>query len=272
MFSTVQVGKAIRQARMAKNMTQTALADELGVSYQAVSNWERGSSMPDIAKLPDLCRILNVSFEELMGAGEEARIVRKAVEEPDIPLTIRELTQVAPILPPKKLEEDAKANMDGEGETERVGLADLLKLAPFLEEDYLDQLALEAPAEDLDGLTGLAPFLSDEALDTLARRLSGQVESLDRLAGLAPFLPEETLGALLDSYQGSPDGITGLAPFAPEDALDRFVIRSLQSGKTNIKELTGLLPFLSDAATRAIADHLVGKGDLGGLSKLFPFL
>ena len=51
MFDTMKVARKIREARNARNMTQMALADEMGVSYQAVSNWERGNSMPDISKL-----------------------------------------------------------------------------------------------------------------------------------------------------------------------------------------------------------------------------
>ena len=44
MFDTVMIGKKIKQARIDRNMTQMNLADAMGVSYQAVSNWERGGS------------------------------------------------------------------------------------------------------------------------------------------------------------------------------------------------------------------------------------
>ena len=33
------------------NMTQSNLADQLLVSYQAISNWERGNTLPDIEKI-----------------------------------------------------------------------------------------------------------------------------------------------------------------------------------------------------------------------------
>lgn len=48
-------------------MTQMELADRLGISYQAVSNWERGNSMPDISKLPELAEIFEISLDELLG-------------------------------------------------------------------------------------------------------------------------------------------------------------------------------------------------------------
>ena len=44
MFDMNRIGKAIRTARIGKNMTQMDLADQMGVSYQAVGNWERGVS------------------------------------------------------------------------------------------------------------------------------------------------------------------------------------------------------------------------------------
>ena len=44
MFDTMKVARKIKQARVERNMTQMDLADAMGVSYQAVSNWERGVS------------------------------------------------------------------------------------------------------------------------------------------------------------------------------------------------------------------------------------
>ena len=45
MFDTVKIGKKIAELRKKKDMTQFELADRLGISYQAVSNWERGISL-----------------------------------------------------------------------------------------------------------------------------------------------------------------------------------------------------------------------------------
>ena len=44
MFDVKMVAAKLREARIKKNMTQNNLADELGISFQAVSNWERGNS------------------------------------------------------------------------------------------------------------------------------------------------------------------------------------------------------------------------------------
>ena len=44
MFDAVEIGRRISRLRKEKDMTQPALADVMGVSFQAVSNWERGVS------------------------------------------------------------------------------------------------------------------------------------------------------------------------------------------------------------------------------------
>ena len=44
MFHMEKVGRKIAQLRKSHNMTQLELADKLGISFQAVSNWERGGS------------------------------------------------------------------------------------------------------------------------------------------------------------------------------------------------------------------------------------
>lgn len=43
-FDMRRIGQTIARMRRERNMTQMQLADEMGVSFQAVSNWERGVS------------------------------------------------------------------------------------------------------------------------------------------------------------------------------------------------------------------------------------
>lgn len=59
-------GKLIREKRIEKGMTQTQLADELGVSNKAVSRWETGSNFPDITLLGKIAKILDIPIESLM--------------------------------------------------------------------------------------------------------------------------------------------------------------------------------------------------------------
>lgn len=62
-----KIGKIIAQKRKEAGMTQTELAEYIGVSKPAVSKWESGYSLPDIALLPVLAAFFDISIDELMG-------------------------------------------------------------------------------------------------------------------------------------------------------------------------------------------------------------
>ena len=59
-------GPFLKEARNRCEMTQTQLAERLHVSTAAVSKWERGKSLPDIAKMEALANALDLSVLELM--------------------------------------------------------------------------------------------------------------------------------------------------------------------------------------------------------------
>ena len=57
----------ISRYRKDLGLTQEALADRLGITFQAVSKWETGQTIPDTLLLPKLAQILNVSVDKLLG-------------------------------------------------------------------------------------------------------------------------------------------------------------------------------------------------------------
>ncbi len=61
----IHLGEKIRSLRKAKNISQEVLAQYLGVSFQAVSKWENGDTMPDVAMIPALASFFGVSTDEL---------------------------------------------------------------------------------------------------------------------------------------------------------------------------------------------------------------
>ncbi|MBQ9718855.1 MAG: helix-turn-helix domain-containing protein [Clostridia bacterium] len=61
------IGRNIKRLRQSKAVTQEQVAEQLHVSSQAVSKWECGSAMPDIALLPALADYFGVSTDELLG-------------------------------------------------------------------------------------------------------------------------------------------------------------------------------------------------------------
>ena len=64
------VGKFIENLRREKGMTQQQLAKMLSVTNQSVSKWEMGKNLPDIATQRNMCKIFEITLEELH-AGEK---------------------------------------------------------------------------------------------------------------------------------------------------------------------------------------------------------
>ena len=60
----------IRRFRKERDLTQEALADFLGVSFQTISKWERGESYPDIELLPTIADFFSVSTDDLLGVDK----------------------------------------------------------------------------------------------------------------------------------------------------------------------------------------------------------
>lgn len=65
-----KVGEQISTLRKSKGITQNELGERVGVSFQAVSKWERGETLPDITVLPDLARVLETSIDNILLGSE----------------------------------------------------------------------------------------------------------------------------------------------------------------------------------------------------------
>ena len=65
----LKLGENLRNLRKDRGITQEELAYTLGVSFQAISKWERGESYPDISILPTLAGYFGVTIENLMGVN-----------------------------------------------------------------------------------------------------------------------------------------------------------------------------------------------------------
>lgn len=70
MLEKEKIGKRIAFYRKEKGITQKELADFLHISYQAVSKWESGKSMPAVEMLYELSELLNVTVDALLNENE----------------------------------------------------------------------------------------------------------------------------------------------------------------------------------------------------------
>ena len=67
----MSIGSTIKRLRREKNITQEQLAEYLGITSRAISQWECDRTAPDISQLPALCHIFDVSSDVLLGIDIE---------------------------------------------------------------------------------------------------------------------------------------------------------------------------------------------------------
>jgi len=305
MFETMQIAKRIKELRIKKNMTQMNLADMIGVSYQAVSNWERGNAMPDISKLSELANIFECSIDDLLGESRETKVIKKIMDaeaEGEIPdISIQEMGEIAPLLKPDQTEGILEGLIRDQ---EHLRLKDVIIIAPFLSEELLDQLVENSVMEgDYGDIVKLAPFLSDKTLDKIVRDIVAETKiNIGQLAALAPYLTEELLEELAesDNLRANFKGILALAPFLTDESLTKLAKDIMEKEEFNMNEvislapylqtefldevvdkltdtdtdckIAGLFPFLSEAGCKKIAEKIIKRGDYKALASLAPFI
>lgn len=69
-MNQVRIGKFIAKCRKDKNMTQSELAEKLGVTDKSIGNWENARCMPDLSLFKPLCDELGITINELL-SGEK---------------------------------------------------------------------------------------------------------------------------------------------------------------------------------------------------------
>ncbi len=65
------LGEILKQHRVSCKMTQEFVAETIGVSRQAVSKWESGTSTPSTTNLMALAKLFGVAAEELLKEVQE---------------------------------------------------------------------------------------------------------------------------------------------------------------------------------------------------------
>jgi len=60
------VGEIIREKREEKKLTQKDLAEQLSITYQAVSKWEKGECYPDLGQIVALSEVFGVSIDSIL--------------------------------------------------------------------------------------------------------------------------------------------------------------------------------------------------------------
>ncbi len=277
MFDTVKVGRIISQKRKEHNMTQMQLADALGISFQAVSNWERGNSMPDISKLPELAELFGCSIEELLGGGASAGNVEKLAKGEGQGLSLGEIAEVAPVLTPEVLDEAVESARRRETPSVACGDSSLQEGAE--EKGTLGDSSLQegAEGEDENGSSSCLPprgrcHEGAEGVD------DDEGESEDDFDGDDEDEDDEEEPRRFHAFWKR----TGRGARAHiRDGKTVYILGAEKSGERKkdkakskrLKELVMLAPFLSSARLRELVEELRGEGyTVSELVPLAPFL
>ena len=75
-----EIGKFIKKLRKEKGMTQIQLAEKLNISFQSVSKWETGETLPDTNILLALCYELDTTVDTLLNGGIIINKMRKIIK------------------------------------------------------------------------------------------------------------------------------------------------------------------------------------------------
>jgi len=261
-----QIGRKISSLRKERDMTQNELADKAGVSYQAVSSWERGLTMPDISKLPGISQILGVTIDDLLDNDKEVELIKDvlnqntAVYAEEKELYIDEVAEVAPVLRPSQVDDLVQ---HVEVEQEGFDMDSLANIAPFVSKEVLGQLVERIEATwDIGALRRLAPFLDTACLDELAMRIE-QVDGIAALRHIAPFVSKSVLLQLAQKAvdKGDIHDLRVIAPFLDSVYLDELAMRLERVD--GLGALKGIAPFVSKHVLDQLVLKAIGGGDKG---------
>lgn len=259
MFDMKQIGKKITNLRKAHNMTQMELSDKLGISFQAVSNWERGNTMPDISKLPELADIFHISVDELLNGKAplvEAVLndtVDEYMEEGNV--TEQEIADTLPLLKPEQA-------VDILEKAEVSKFHDISSFLPFMDSDALAEIAMEY-VEQGDSVDELLPFLDEDDVSAIARKF---MKNGDSISQCLPFMDEDDVADLAFDALKRNDSIDEFLPFMDEDDV-ALLAKKLEERGDSIAQC---YPFMDEDDVRELAVKALEKGD--SIDEYLPFM
>lgn len=286
-MNTVKVGAYISKLRKRENLTQSELARKLNITHQAISKWENGTSMPDVAILLDLAEILNVKVENIL-KGEDSKVeVHEKMEIPETP-EISEITD--------EFVTDKIIHVHGPGKIDQI--KDRVNIIKEEVEDIItnsvrDNECLEDKEDKVKDkikiktknkvkiktkkLLEMAPFIETDKIDLLIDHAYGdETVERDMILSLAPFASGEKLASMIErSVEGEIDfkTVASLAPFLEEEKLESIIDKLMQNDKVDFRILESLVPFISSKKIKVLYMSLEDKEEFAEhASRILPFL
>ena len=240
MFNMTKIGKKLCSLRKEHNMTQVELADQLGISYQAVSNWERGNSMPDISKLPELAAIFDISVVELIGVKSVNNELVECIAKNEI--SEEELDNTLPLLKPSQVETIIRESDLLSSQRHQVHISALL---PYLNEEDVQKLAFKA-LEEGQSIKKYLPFMNEEDVMALADEAFEKGESIK---AFLPFIGKDHIRRLADKTLEKGESVKAFLPFLDHGYVSILASKTFEKGDS----IHAFLPFMDKKEVRLLA-------------------
>ena len=125
-MNNIEIGKYIKKKRIEMHLTQKDVADKLNMSFQAVSKWETGTTLPDTSILLDLSDILEVTVDQILNAGEFRKKMNKKVDVEAVTNAVKSILKIKEVLGPNN--GLYKSMIKGLNEGEDVDYEELLRI------------------------------------------------------------------------------------------------------------------------------------------------
>ena len=190
--------------RKSADMTQSELAEKLGLTRQAVSSYERGDSFPDVSILVLIADIFGVTLDDLINSGEPTRgesiiLGNIAVGSDDVVAEkIEDIVNLAPLLKPSVLHK-LSVGLTKKG----IDISNIVSLAEYLNEDsvvaLLENAAFDTISDEL--VEKLMPFLNDRSKAAVFQKiLDGEMDwrLIKALLPYAEYMMTEMEAAVLE--------------------------------------------------------------------------
>lgn len=276
LFNMEQIGRNISLLRRKIGMTQMELADKLLISFQAVSSWERGITMPDIGKLPLLSEILGVSTDEILSSTKGAEILESISKgsQPES-VTAEEIVEIAPVMKPEQV--DMLVNsLEGSAFTkdQAESLAPLMAFNGDFDRPIGEIAEKAYDNSTLPYLSVVAPLAEKEdasVLKNLAFRAL-QDNKIAMLSTMANSLDDETVKELaIAAFENNNIAIfSSLSHRLEEEVLKDLALRAFDD--ENIAIFSSISHHLDEAALKKLALRAYETGKAAFFGNLVRYL
>ncbi len=178
MFDVKKFGATLSRKRKEQDMSQSSLADLLGFTRQAISNYECGNAFPDLETIIRMAEIFHTTVDELILCSGATNTETKLLLNKEIlpkQVQMEEVMNVAPYVKPTTMDKIAEVLSE-----QGIDISNILELSEFINDDKIYTLLEKANFQKVDSLilNKLIPFLTEDAKYVILDKIMEQ--QLDR--------------------------------------------------------------------------------------------